>query len=126
MSFPETTPFEYLLTPPLPQGPAAELRKHGIAVIKDLPEVGKNLQDHCFSTATLLQHPGTDDRAEFEAMSPEVMAATRAKHTKDGRGVLSSLYCSVPMGFFKLDAVYKSEEYKALDKHTQDYLEKPQ
>jgi choline dehydrogenase-like flavoprotein len=77
-------------------GPAAELKKHGISVIQDLPQVGKNLQDHCFSTATLLQHPGTDDRAEFEAMSPEAMAATRAQHTKDKRGVLSSLYCSVP------------------------------
>ncbi|PMD48672.1 GMC oxidoreductase [Hyaloscypha variabilis F] len=106
-------------------GPAAELKKHGISVIQDLPQVGKNLQDHCFSTATLLQHPGTDDRAEFEAMSPEAMAATRAQHTKDKRGVLSSLYCSVPMGWFKNDAVYNSEEYKALDKHTQEHLKKP-
>jgi len=27
-------------------GDAKELKSHGIAVVKDLPEVGKNLQDH--------------------------------------------------------------------------------
>lgn len=30
-------------------GPAAELESHGIPVIKDLPGVGANLQDHCKS-----------------------------------------------------------------------------
>jgi choline dehydrogenase-like flavoprotein len=106
-------------------GPVEELKKHGISVVQDLPDVGKNLQDHCFSTAILLQRPGTNDRSEFEGMSPEAMAATRAQHTKDKKGILSSLYCSVPMGWFKNDAVYMSEEYKALDKHTQEFLKKP-
>lgn len=106
-------------------GPAAELKRHDISIIQDLPNVGKNLQDHCFSTATLLQHPGTNDRSEFEGMSLEAMAAARAQHTKDKKGNLSSMYCSVPMGWFKNDAVYKSEEYKTLDKHTQEFLKKP-
>jgi choline dehydrogenase-like flavoprotein len=106
-------------------GPAEELKKHGIPVVQDLPDIGKNLQDHCFSTAVLLQRPGTDDRSEFEGMSPEAMAATRAQHTKDKKSILSSLYCSVPMGWFKNDAVYMSEEFKALDKHTQEFLKKP-
>jgi choline dehydrogenase-like flavoprotein len=100
-------------------GPVVELKKHGISIIQDLPNVGKNLQDHCFATATLLQHPGTNERSEFEGMSPEEMAATRAQHAKDKTGIMSSMYCSVPMGWFKSDAVYMSEEYKTLDKHTQ-------
>jgi choline dehydrogenase-like flavoprotein len=100
-------------------GPAAELRKHGIPIVHDLPHVGKHLQDHCFSTATLLLRPGSNDRMAFETLAPEKMAATRAQHTKDKTGILASMYCSVPMGWFKNDAVYMSDEYKALDKHTQ-------
>ncbi len=105
-------------------GPAAELKKHGIPVIQDLAEVGKNLQDHCFSTATLLQNPGTNDRMTFET-NAEAVAAARAQHTKDKSGLMSSLYCSTPMGWFKNDAVFLSEEYKALDKNTQQHLKKP-
>lgn len=105
-------------------GPAAELKKHGIPVIRDLPEVGKNLQDHCFSTATLLQNQGTNDRMTFET-NAEGVAVARAQHTKDKSGLMSSLYCSTPMGWFKNDAVLSSEEYKALDKYTQEHLKKP-
>jgi choline dehydrogenase-like flavoprotein len=105
-------------------GPAAELKKHGIPVAHDLAEVGKNLQDHCFSTATLLQNPGTNDRMTFET-NAEALAAARAQHTKDKSGLMSSLYCSTPMGWFKNDAVLSSEEYKALDKYTQEHLKKP-
>lgn len=36
-------------------GPAAELQSHNITVIKDLPGVGANLQDHC--KASLLYRP---------------------------------------------------------------------
>ena len=105
-------------------GPADELNKHGIQIIHESPEVGKNLQDHGFSTVTLLQKPGTNDRMTFET-DAKAVAAARAQHTKDKTGVLNSIYGSVPMGWFKNDAVYQSEEFKALDKHTQEHLKKP-
>ncbi len=35
-------------------GPGDELRRHGIEVVHDLPEVGRNLQDHLDYTANLL------------------------------------------------------------------------
>ncbi|KAH6718962.1 glucose-methanol-choline oxidoreductase-like protein [Leptodontidium sp. MPI-SDFR-AT-0119] len=105
-------------------GPADELKKHGIPVVHESPEVGKNLQDHGFSTVTLLQKPGTNDRMTFET-DAEAVAAARAQHTKDKTGMMNSLYGSVPMGWFKSDAVYASEEFKALDKYTQDHLKKP-
>jgi choline dehydrogenase-like flavoprotein len=106
-------------------GPTAELNKHGIAVVRDLPGVGKNLQDHCFSTATLLLRPGSNDRMAFETQAPEKLASARAQYAKDKKGILSSIYCSVPMGWFKNDAVYMSDEYKRLDKHTQEFLKQP-
>ena len=106
-------------------GPAAELERHGIPVVQNLPGVGKNLQDHCFSTATLLLRPGSNDRMAFETQAPENIAAVRAQHAKDKKGVLSSMYCSVPMGWFKNDAVYMSDEFNALGKHTQEFLKQP-
>ena len=50
-------------------GPAVELKKHGISIVHDLPDIGKNLQDHCFSTATILQHPNTNERMAFETQT---------------------------------------------------------
>jgi choline dehydrogenase-like flavoprotein len=104
-------------------GPADELQKHGIPMVHELPDVGKHLQDHCFSTATLLQKPGTNDRMTYET-DEKAVAAARAQHTKDKTGVLSEMYCSTPMGWFKNDRVLESEEYKALDKHTQEHIQK--
>jgi choline dehydrogenase-like flavoprotein len=37
-------------------GPAAELQKHGIEVLRDLPGVGKNLMDHLVRAPPLLQN----------------------------------------------------------------------
>ncbi|MGQ0430141.1 MAG: choline dehydrogenase [Gammaproteobacteria bacterium] len=52
-------------------GPAAELREHGIAVVRDLPGVGENLQDHlefyfqvaCTQPVTLYSSIGLFSRA---------------------------------------------------------------
>jgi choline dehydrogenase-like flavoprotein len=72
-------------------GPADDLKKHGIEVIHELPDVGKHLQDHCFATATLLQKPGTNDRMTFET-DEQAVAAARAQHTADKTGIMSELY----------------------------------
>lgn len=105
-------------------GPADELKKHNIPLIHESPQVGKNLQDHGFSTVTLLQKPGTNDRMTFET-DAEAVAAARAEHTKDKTGMMNTLYGGVPMGWIKNDAVYASEEFKALDNYTQEHLKKP-
>lgn len=105
-------------------GPAEELKTHNIPLIHNLPEVGKNLQDHCFSTVTLLQKPGTNDRMAFET-NAEAVTAARAQHEKYKTGLMSSLYCGTPMGWFKNEAVMQSAEYKALNKYTREHLKKP-
>ena len=105
-------------------GPIDELQKHGIEVIHELPDVGKHLQDHCFSTATLLQRPGTNDRMIFET-NEKAVAEARAQHTQDKIGLMTELYCSTPMGWFKNDKVLETKEYKALDRHTQEHILKP-
>ncbi|KAK8082144.1 FAD/NAD(P)-binding protein [Apiospora saccharicola] len=40
-------------------GPEQELRKHGIPRVLDLPQIGRNLQDHCFSTAGIVIEKGS-------------------------------------------------------------------
>ncbi|CZT48059.1 related to alcohol oxidase [Rhynchosporium secalis] len=87
-------------------GPADELQKHDIPLVHESPEAW------------------TNDRMTFET-DAEAVAAARAQHTKDKTGMMNSIYGGVPMGWFKSDAVYASEEFKALDKHTQEHLKKP-
>jgi choline dehydrogenase-like flavoprotein len=105
-------------------GPADQLKNHGISVVHDLPFVGKNLQDHCFSTATLLQKEGTNDRMAYET-DDSVKAAAKEQFEKDRTGPLSQLYCGNPMGWFKNENVFKSPEFAALPKNTQELLLKP-
>jgi len=105
-------------------GPANELKKHGIPLVHDIPDVGKHLQDHCFATATILQKPGTNDRMTFET-NEKAVAAARAQHTKDKTGLMTELYCATPMGWFKNEKVLETAEFKTLDAHTQEHIKKP-
>jgi choline dehydrogenase len=67
-------------------GPAVELRKHGITVLRDLPGVGENLQDHlefyfqvaCTQPVTLYSSMGLFQRA---------LIGARWLISKDGLGV---------------------------------------
>jgi choline dehydrogenase-like flavoprotein len=105
-------------------GPADELRKHGIRVIHEIPNVRKHLQDHVSPTIVLLQKLDTNDRMKFETGPTELVLA-RAQYAKDKSGLMSEMYGSTPMGFFKNEAVFNSEAYRALPKHTQEHLQKP-
>ncbi|KAI9718202.1 MAG: hypothetical protein M1812_004192 [Candelaria pacifica] len=102
-------------------GPEAELRSHGIDVLKDLPGVGKNLHDHNIVPLIVVQTPGTNDRPAFFD-DTKAVAAAREQWLKDYTGPLASFYSAMTMGFFKSDVVLHSEEFKALPKATRDFL----
>lgn len=76
-------------------GPAHELQKHDIATVHELPQIGKNLQDHCFSTAGIV---------------------IKKDHDKSFKQSPS------PMGWFQVPAVLASEEFRALSTEKQEYL----
>ncbi|KAK4500396.1 hypothetical protein PRZ48_008585 [Zasmidium cellare] len=80
-------------------GSPQELERHGINLVKDLPHVGRNLQDHCFSSAGIVLKKGSD-LAEMKKQSPS------------------------PMGWFKLKALDHSEELRSLPEKTRNYLAK--
>jgi choline dehydrogenase-like flavoprotein len=79
-------------------GPSDELKKHGVPVLHELPQVGQNLRDHCFSTAGIV---------------------IKKDHDKSFKQSPS------PMGWFQVPAVLNSEEFKELPKTMQEYLRKP-
>lgn len=79
-------------------GPKNELQKHGISVIHELPHVGQNLQDHCFSTIGIVMRKDPD--LEEVQQSPS------------------------PMGWFKLPSVLASTEFESLSPSTKAFLNK--
>lgn len=69
-------------------GSMSGLSDHGLEMVHELPQVGKNLQDHCFSTAGLI---------------------LRKRHHSPHKKQSPS-----PMGWFKLKEVESSSEFENL------------
>lgn len=82
-------------------GPAEELKSHGINVVHELPMVGENLQDHCFSTVGIVLEKVRSLPAGPPNQSP------------------------TPMGWFKLPSVEASEEFQQLPQRVKDHMRKP-
>lgn len=51
-------------------GPADELNRHGIKQVQDLPMVGQNLQDHCFSAMGIVLDREADPNVASQSPSP--------------------------------------------------------
>lgn len=105
-------------------GKAAELEAHGIKVVHELPGVGKNLQDHVLAPMSIQVDDALSDRHTFEN-DPEGLIRAREVWLKDGSGPLSHHHGSILVGFLKLPVLQESEEFKALDEETREYLSRP-
>ncbi|EPE36530.1 FAD/NAD(P)-binding protein [Glarea lozoyensis ATCC 20868] len=81
-------------------GPSKQLSKHNIPVVHDLPQVGQNLQDHCFSSVGIV----------MEKKGP----------TLEGQPLSQS---PTPMGWLKLQSVTGSKEYEALPDEKKRFLQ---
>ncbi|KAL5117207.1 hypothetical protein ACEQ8H_004896 [Pleosporales sp. CAS-2024a] len=82
-------------------GPARELKTHGIPLVHELPNVGENLRDHCFSTVGIVLQKDTSLPRGPENQSP------------------------TPMGWFKLPSVEASSEFQQLPPHVKQHMQKP-
>ncbi|KAF2832564.1 alcohol oxidase [Ophiobolus disseminans] len=82
-------------------GPRDELKRHGIPLVHELPMVGENLQDHCFSTTGIVL-----------AKDPTLPAGPASQSP-------------TPMGWFKLPSVETSSEFQQLPARTQAHMRKP-
>ena len=102
-------------------GPIQELAEFDITPMIDLQGVGKSLRDHLFTTLTIIQRPGTNDRPAFYNDS-EAMSRAKEQWLQDQGGPLTVFQCAQSACFLKNDRVYCSKEFKSLDGSTQDYL----
>ncbi|MFY0681166.1 MAG: GMC family oxidoreductase N-terminal domain-containing protein [Thalassovita sp.] len=69
-------------------GPSEHLRAHGIDVIKDLPDVGENLQDHI--DVVLSYGVNTSDVFGVGLMGTLRLSTAMLQWRRDGRGLLST------------------------------------
>ena len=102
-------------------GPVDDLRKFDIPVLENLPAVGKNMHEHHHVFISWERADRTTERKDYYR-SKEMQAAARAQWEKDQTGKLSEIGCVLGIGWLKSDAVYQSEEFKALPKHRRDHL----
>lgn len=106
-------------------GPAAELKKHNIKVVKDLPGVGRNIQDHCaFSIEAVIDEsiPGQNQLLK----NPEAFAAAQKEYQETKTGPLAVFGASAAVLFARMPELYTSPEYKALPQDLQTFLAHPE
>ncbi|KAJ6440108.1 glucose-methanol-choline (gmc) oxidoreductase [Purpureocillium lavendulum] len=102
-------------------GPKNQLQEFGIAVVKDVPAVGQGLRDHQFCPLVHTRVKGDTDRAEFYGDQKTMDEATE-QWKRDQTGPWSKFACQLGVGYFKLDKLAASDEYKALPVEEQAFL----
>lgn len=105
-------------------GPRAELERVGVAVKKDLPGVGKHLQDHVLAFMSVEVDGALNDRWAFESNEALEREAT-AQWDKDRTGPLTLHHSCLWGGFLKHPDLASFPEYTALPAATQQFLAQP-
>ncbi|CAH0052054.1 unnamed protein product [Clonostachys solani] len=105
-------------------GPAEQLSKFGIQVIVDSQFVGLNTKDHYHVALKYGRSEESNEVAAFFRDKARQEAALREWNLYR-TGDFSNLGTAMNMGFFKNDAVLKSQEFKSLPKEEQTRLEMP-
>lgn len=102
-------------------GPTDDLLQLGIAVVQDLPGVGKNLNDRLFLELATVQQPGSHHRTLY-VDSPEKLEEARAEWTENRSGPWSDYYMPQMIGYFQCARVLASKEFQELDPTAQKAL----
>ena len=105
-------------------GPAKELEALDISVVKDLPGVGKNLQDHCGVFLTDVVDSAISSRAPFTKNQDLYEDALKQWYT-DRTGPLSTHNRGLCIAFLKQDHLYDTPEFKSLSEQEKCYLQRP-
>ncbi|KAH9874821.1 hypothetical protein IAQ61_004011 [Plenodomus lingam] len=102
-------------------GPKEELEALGIEVKRDLPGVGKHLQDHVLAFMSVEVDGSANDRYAFESDQGRV-AEAEAAWKKDKSGAFALSHSCLWGGFFKLPDLQNMAEFQALPKKKQAFL----
>ena len=104
-------------------GPRDQLEQYNIPVVKDVPSVGQGLKDHMFTPLVYTRKPGDTERQEFYG-DKKAMDEAMEQWKEHGTGPWTKFACEMGVGWFKLDKLAQSEEFKALPMEVQDFLNK--
>ncbi|EWG36052.1 hypothetical protein FVEG_00217 [Fusarium verticillioides 7600] len=104
-------------------GPKSQLDQYHIPVVKDVPRVGQGLRDHMFTPLVYTRKPGDTARDTFYG-DKKAMDDALEQWRRDGTGPWTKFACELGIGWFKLDKLVKSDEFKALPKEEQEFLMK--
>ncbi|KAL5117897.1 hypothetical protein ACEQ8H_004215 [Pleosporales sp. CAS-2024a] len=102
-------------------GPKAELESLGIEVKKDLPGVGKHLQDHVMTTVSVEVDGAVNDRGAFES-DPELVAEAQKLWDQDRSGALALQSTVMWGGFHKLPGLQDTPEFQSLSEAQREFL----
>ncbi|KAK0642364.1 Dehydrogenase patE [Lasiodiplodia hormozganensis] len=105
-------------------GPSAELSKHSIPQVHELPGVGQNLQDHAFVVLVKEFQSGLNGRPQL-FNDAEKLEAARKQFAADQTGPLSVYYNTLLMGWQQAPEVHASAEFEALPDSVKSHLRKP-
>ncbi|KAJ4312340.1 hypothetical protein N0V94_007494 [Neodidymelliopsis sp. IMI 364377] len=104
-------------------GPRSELESVGVTVRKDLPGVGKHLQDHVLAFMSVEVDGTMNDRWAFES-NETLMGEAAAMWEKDRTGAFALQQSCLWGGFLKHPELSSFPEYTALPASTQQFLAK--
>ncbi|KAH7196495.1 uncharacterized protein B0J16DRAFT_326053 [Fusarium flagelliforme] len=104
-------------------GPASQLNQFKIPVAKDVPRIGQGLRDHMFTPLVYTRKEGDTARKPFYG-DQKAMDEALQQWRQDGTGPWTKFACELGIGWFKLDKLVKSEEFKALPEQEKEYLMK--
>lgn len=100
-------------------GPARILSSHSIPVVHDLPGVGQQLRDHCFTYITLAADPSIERDAH------DLSEGALKQWLTDQTGPMAQICCPAAMAYLKTTGIEDSEEFKALDESQQAQVAEP-
>ncbi|KAE8154984.1 hypothetical protein BDV25DRAFT_135320 [Aspergillus avenaceus] len=102
-------------------GPAKQLEQFNIPVTLDVPAIGQGLRDHTFVPLVNTRVENSTYRRNFYG-DEKAMATALDQWRKDGSGPWSKFACELGIGWFKLQNLTASDEFKALPEDEQRYL----
>ncbi|OJJ36942.1 hypothetical protein ASPWEDRAFT_170444 [Aspergillus wentii DTO 134E9] len=102
-------------------GPADQLEKFNIPLVHSSPAIGQGLRDHCFCPLVTTRNEGSNDRKAFYG-DKQAMETALKQWEEEGSGPWSKFACELGIGWFKLDKLTASQEFKDLPADEQKYL----
>lgn len=100
-------------------GPRKQLAKHGIAVVKELPRIGENLQDHLILSIITTRKAGSYHHSLY-VPPPEEIQAARDQYMKDKTGPLYRYHVPQMIGYLRGEKILRSKEFRELEHTAQE------